>query len=75
MCRFISLCDLCVRLLHMVTVPRKTDSLRKVTEQKSHICLLLVGRRHASHPGLTVLMVHQFLSEEDRRNANKPDLP
>lgn len=59
----ISLCDLRVRLLQMVTVPRKNDSPRKVTEQKSHICLLLVGRRHAAHPLLTVLMVHHSFSQ------------
>jgi len=59
----ISLCDLCVRLLQMVTLPRKNDSLQKVAEQKNHICLLLVGRRHAAHPQLTVLMVHHSLSQ------------
>lgn len=59
----ISLCDLHVRLLQMVTVPRKNDSLRKVTEQKSHICLLLVGRRHTAHPLLTGLMVRHSFSQ------------
>lgn len=59
----ISLCDLFVRLLQMVMVPRKNDSLQKVAEQKSHICLLLVGRWHAAHPQLMVLMVHHSLSQ------------
>ena len=59
----ISLCDLRVRLQQLVMVPRKNDSLRKVTEQKSHICLLLVGRRHAAHPLLIGLMVHHSFSQ------------
>lgn len=65
----ISLCDLCVRLPQMVTLPRKNDSLQKVAEQKSHICLLLVKRRHAIHPLLTALMVHHSFSQRKTREA------
>lgn len=65
----ISLHDLRVRLLQMVMVPGKNDRLRKVTEQKRHICLLLVGRRHTAHPLLMVLMVHHSFSQRKAEAA------